>query len=119
MDFIQKRVQLFLHSCNTTAIEDVESGSLAEFGGLQKNVERGDWLTLTPGWLDWPVLKEEGLRKPDIHRIGARPSCGGGGRDAVFNNRVDPQLRIVERLGEMTAAASLENLCCPWEADDR
>ena len=38
MDRIHKRVQVFLHSCNTTAIYDVESGALAEFGGLQKNV---------------------------------------------------------------------------------
>ena len=41
MDWIQKRVQVFLHSCNTTAIEDVESGALEEFQGLQKRVERG------------------------------------------------------------------------------
>ena len=41
MDRIHKRVQVFLHSCNTTAIEDVEPGALTEFGGLQKNVERG------------------------------------------------------------------------------
>ena len=31
MDRIHKRVQVFLHSCNTTAIEDVESGALEEF----------------------------------------------------------------------------------------
>ena len=30
MDHIHKGVQVFLHSCNTTAIEDVESGALAE-----------------------------------------------------------------------------------------
>ena len=41
MDWIHKRVQVFLHSCNTTAIEDVESGALEEFRGLQKRVERG------------------------------------------------------------------------------
>ena len=41
MDRIHKRVQVFLHSCNTNAIEDVESGSLAEFGGIQNKVERG------------------------------------------------------------------------------
>ena len=34
MDKIHKRVQVFLHSCNTTSIEEVESGALAEFGGL-------------------------------------------------------------------------------------
>ena len=34
MDRIHKRVQVFLHSCNTTAIDDMESGALAEFGGI-------------------------------------------------------------------------------------
>ena len=38
MDRIHKRVQMFLHSCNTTAIEEVESGALEEFGGLQNRV---------------------------------------------------------------------------------
>ena len=33
---IQKHVQVFLHSCNTTSIEYVESWALVEFGGLQK-----------------------------------------------------------------------------------
>ena len=45
MDIIHKHVQLFLHSCNTTAIEEVESGALEEFGGIQKRVEIGEWLT--------------------------------------------------------------------------
>ena len=79
MDRIHKRVQVFLHSCNTTAIEEVDTGSLTEFVGLQKKVDRGDWLTSTPRWLDWPAPKEKGLRKPDRHGIGARPSGGGGG----------------------------------------
>ena len=34
MDHIHKRVQVFLHSCNKTAMEDVELGALAEFGGI-------------------------------------------------------------------------------------
>ena len=62
MDRFHKLVQVFLHSCNTTAIEDVESRSLAEFGGLQKNMEIGEWLTLTPGWVDQPAPKEEECR---------------------------------------------------------
>ena len=41
MDRIHKRVQVLLHSCNTTDIEEVESGALAEFSGIQKKVERG------------------------------------------------------------------------------
>ena len=57
MDRIHKRVQVFLHSCNTTAIEDMDLGALTEFGGLQKNVERGEWLTYTPGWVDRPAQK--------------------------------------------------------------
>ena len=40
--------QVFLHSHNTTSIKDVESGTLAEFGELQKKVERGEWITTTP-----------------------------------------------------------------------
>ena len=36
MYLIHKRVQVFLHYCNTTAIEGVESGSLAEIRGLKK-----------------------------------------------------------------------------------
>ena len=31
MDRIHKRVQVFLHSCNTTTIEDMESVALADF----------------------------------------------------------------------------------------
>ena len=58
MDCIQKCVQVFLHSCNATAIDDVESGALVEFVGLQKKVDRGEWLTLTQGWVDLPAPKE-------------------------------------------------------------
>ena len=57
MDCIHKRVQVFLHSCNTNTIEDVESGALVEFGGLQKKVERGEWLTKTPVLMDRPAQK--------------------------------------------------------------
>ena len=88
-----------------TAIEDVDSESLTEFWGIHKKVEIGEWLTSTPVWVDRPAQKEEGLRKSDGHGTGARPSGGGGGRDAVLNHGVDPQLRIMERIGDMTAAA--------------
>ena len=37
----------------------------------------------------------------------------------MFHNGSDPQLRIMERLGEMTAAACSENFCCPLVADGR
>ena len=89
MDRIHKRIQVFLYSCNTTAIENVVLGDLAEFGGIQKKVERGEWLTLASGCVDRPARKEEGRRKYDGHGIGSRPSGRGGGRCAVFNNGVD------------------------------
>ena len=78
MDRTHKCVQVFLHSCNTTSIEEVESGALAEFGGLQKRVERGEWLTLTPVWLERPAPKEEGSYKSDGKGLGAQQSGGGG-----------------------------------------
>ena len=105
MDRIHKRVQVFLHSCNLTAIEEVESGALAEFGGLQKKVERGECLTLTPVWMEQPAPKEEGRRKSDGNVFGARQSGGGGGGGTIFNHGVDTQLRIIENLGSMILAA--------------
>ena len=41
MGRIHKRVQVFLHYCNMNAIEDVELGYLAKFGGIHKKVEIG------------------------------------------------------------------------------
>ena len=45
MDIIHKCVKVFIHSCNTTSMEKVESGALEEFRGSQKRAERGEWLT--------------------------------------------------------------------------
>ena len=51
--------------------------------------------------------------------MGARPSGVGGVRNTIFNHVIDPQLRIMERLGDMTEAARSENLCIPLVADGR
>ena len=51
IDRIHKCVQVLLHSYNTTPIEDVELGALAEFGGLQNKIERGEWSTPMPEWI--------------------------------------------------------------------
>ena len=32
MDHIRRCVQIFLHSCNTTSMDDVDTGALSEFG---------------------------------------------------------------------------------------
>ena len=79
MNRIHKLVQVFLHSYNKTTIEDVESGALSEFGGIQKKVQRRKWLSLTSVWVDWPAHKEEGRWKLDGNGTGARPSSAGGG----------------------------------------
>ena len=57
MDRIHKRVKVILHYCNMTPMKDLESGFLSEFGGIQKKVERGEWLTLMPVWVDRPAQK--------------------------------------------------------------
>ena len=112
-------MHVFLHSCNTTATEEVDSGALSEFGGLQKKVERGEWPTLTPLWVERSAPKEEGHRKSDGNGLGARQSGRGGRGGTVFNHGVDPQLRIIENMGSMTMAARSKNLRLPLGADGR
>ena len=107
MDSIHKHVQVFLHSCNTTAIEEVESGALDEFRGLQNRVERGEWMTSIPVGVERPAPREDGRRKSEGNRTGA---C---------NNGVDLQLRISENLGVLTQVARSEKLRLPMEADGR
>ena len=99
MDIIHKRLQVFIHSCNTIAIKEVEAGALAEFGGIQKRVERLEWLTSTSVWVERPALKEEGRHKSDRNGLGARQSGGGGGRGTFFNHGGNTQLRIIDNLG--------------------
>ena len=107
MDCIHKRVQVFLHSCNTTAIEDVESSALEEFRGLQKRVESGEWLTYMPAWVERPAPREEVWRKSE--------GIGNGAR----NHGVDLQQRISENLGIITKFARQENLRLPMGAYGR
>ena len=45
------------------------------------------------------ISKGGGTRETNGHGIGARPSGGGGEQEAVYNNVVDLQLQIMERLG--------------------
>ena len=107
MDWIQKRVQVFLHSCNTTAIEDVESGALEEFQGLQKRVERGEWLTSMPAWVERLAPRKDGRRKSE--------GTGNGAR----NHGVDSQMRISKNLGIITKFARQEKLRLPMGDDGR
>ena len=93
MNRIHKRVKVFLHSCNTTAIEDVESVALEEFHGIHKRVERGEWMTSMPVWVERTAPREEGRQKLE------------GNGNGVRNNGVDLQLRISENLGILTQVA--------------
>ena len=47
-DRIHKQVKVFLHSCNTMSLEDVETGELAEFEELQRQAERGGCINPPP-----------------------------------------------------------------------
>ena len=107
MDRIHKRVQVFLHYCNTTAIEDLELGALEEFWGLQNRVEIGKWLTSMPAWVERPAPREEVRRKSE--------GTGNGAR----NHGVEPQLCISENLGIITKFAREENLRLPMGDDGR
>ena len=107
MDWIHKRVQVFLNSCNTTAIEDVESGALEEIRALQKRVERGEWMTSMPEWVKIPAPQEEGRRKSE----------GVGNR--ARNYGVDPQLCIRKNLGIITRFVRQENLRLSMGDDGR
>ena len=79
--------------------------ALEVFRKLQKRVERGEWLTLTPVLVERPELKEEGRRKSEGNGFGAQQVGRGVREGTVFNHGVDPQLRIIENLGSMTQAA--------------
>ena len=60
---------------------------------------------MTPVRVDRPAQKEEGRRKSDGNGFGASTRGGGGGRDAIFNHGIDPQMRIMERLVDITRVA--------------
>ena len=81
--------------------------TLNEFRGLQKRLERGEWITSMPVGVERPAPREKGRRKSEGN--------GNGARNHVF----DPQLRISENLGILTQVARQENLRLPMGDDDR
>ena len=83
----------------------MESGALEEFCGIQKRVERGEWVISMPVWVERPALWEEGSRKSEGNGNGAR------------NHGVDPQLRIRKNLGILKQVARSENLRFPMGDD--
>ena len=103
MERIHKRLQLFLHSCNTTTLEDMETRALAYFGELHRRVERGGWITTTPSWVERPSKKNNGSRKSESGGGLGRGGFGGDGsgqknnRYEERNTDVYPYLRVMER----------------------
>ena len=92
---------------------------MEEFRGLQKRVERGEWLTSMPLWVERPAPREEGRQKSGLNRIGAQQDGRGVREGTVFSHRVDLQLRISNNLGIMTKVACTENLRLPVGAYGR
>ena len=82
-----------------------------EFVGLQKKVERVDWITTTLVWVDCTTPRKEWQRKSDRQGSGSRMTDGGGLLHSIV---VDPQLWIMDTLGEMKSEARSENLRAPW-----
>ena len=74
---------------------------MEEFHGIQKRVERGEWMTSMLVWVERIALREEGRQKLEGNGNGAR------------NHGVDPQLRISENLDILTQVACSENLRLP------
>ena len=72
-------------------------GALSEFGSLKKMIDRGEWLTMTPVWVQRPFTREYGQRNIYGSVNGTRK--GIGGRYPVQNSGVDLQLQVMERLG--------------------
>ena len=58
-----KWVQVLLHSCNTTMLDNMEKVAMTEFGKIYSRVERGKWIIYSPIWVDMPVTKYDGKRK--------------------------------------------------------
>ena len=59
VDRIHKRVQVFLQSCNMTSLNSIKTGALLRFGELQRRVDKGEWVTYHPTWVELPSQKED------------------------------------------------------------
>ena len=62
------------------SLEDVDTGALAEFGELQRQVEWGEWIsTPPPTWAEFLAQKTDGRRKSGIDAGLGRCGAGRGG----------------------------------------
>ena len=62
---IHKWVKVFLRLCKIVSLNNVEIGSLLGFRELPWRMEKGEWITFTPIWIEFPEAKEDGKRKLD------------------------------------------------------
>ena len=67
----------------------MESGALDEVIGLQKRVERGEWMTSMPVWTERPAPREEGRQKSEGNGTGARQGGRGVVEGTVYNHGVE------------------------------
>ena len=118
VDQIRKRVQFFLHFCNTRYLDDMEMVSLLKFGKIQRYVERSEWMTYTPVWLYFPTLKEGGGRN-SVSGIGGIRGQVKQKMEADNNRDTDPQLMVMEKFGEFFNPACRKGHLCPMSPDGR
>ena len=95
---IRKPVQVFLHSCNITCLNNVDIRELLEFGKLRQIIERGGWITSSPVWMELPMAKVD---------WGSKLEIGGGGgpgqtqcrAEAREKREANSQLKFMEKFG--------------------
>ena len=107
VDRIHKRVQIFLHSCNTPCLYNVVTGALLYFRELQRCVERVKWMTSIPISMELTTKKKDGGRNSDIGR-GGRPGQAKQKMEAEKNRKTEPHLSVIENFRKLFNPACFE-----------
>ena len=84
--------------CNMTRLEDVGTGVLLEFRELQRCVERGEWITSTPVYVELPIEREDRGRNSGISGNGV-PIQAHRKAEVEKKREAEPQIKVMEKFG--------------------
>ena len=96
---------------------------MAEFEELHIRVERGEWITTTPVWVEILAQNSDGRRKSESGGGSWRSSSGEEKsgqqrqREEERNPDVDPRLRVVEIFQDFLCEANRDGITFPKGAD--